>query len=201
MFVNKGLGYGYLYNWYAASDAKFAPTDWKVPAKTDFETLVTFLGEGSTASAKLRDTGLINWESPNTDANNSSGFTAIGSGYRVESYIGSGFVFYAWNTTTPITRFVLDTYNSSPSLLTALSYMGCSVRLLYTGTGTPSTMTDYDGNVYDVVKIGTQYWTVQNWKCTHLNDGTALTKVTGDSAWAALTTEGYCAYDNDESYV
>ena len=80
--------------------------------------------------------------------------------------------------------------------------MGFSVRLLYYGTGTPSsTLTDYDGNVYDVVNIGTQYWTKQNWKCLHYNDGTDIPVVTGDSAWAALTSGACCSYNNDDSNV
>jgi len=38
----------------------------------------------------------------------------------------------------------------------------------------PTTMIDYDGNVYNVIKIGDQYWTKENFKCTHYNDGTEV---------------------------
>jgi len=58
-------------------------------------------------------------------------------------------------------------------------------------------ITDIDGNVYDTVVIGSQEWTVQNLKTTKLNDGTAIPEVTDNSAWAALTTPGRCAYNND----
>ena len=42
---------------------------------------------------------------------------------------------------------------------------------------------DIDGNSYDTIVIGTQEWTVQNFKCTKLNDGTAIPEVTGNADW------------------
>ena len=38
------LGYGLLYNWYAISNANFAPTGWKVPTLTEWNTLFTNIG-------------------------------------------------------------------------------------------------------------------------------------------------------------
>jgi hypothetical protein len=64
-----------------------------------------------------------------------------------------------------------------------------------------STITDNDGNIYDIVQIGTQYWTVQNWKCTTLDDGTSIPNVTDDTTWAGLTTLARAAYGNDEGNV
>jgi len=59
------------------------------------------------------------------------------------------------------------------------------------------TCTDIDGNVYNTVIIGTQEWTVENFRCTKLNDGTEIPDVTGNSEWAALSTPGRCWYNND----
>jgi len=81
---------------------------------------------------------------------------------------------------------------------------GQSVRFIYTGGGTPgSTITDYDGNSYDVVTIGSQYWTKQNWKCTHLDNGTALEKITDNAEWIAASTGDYfyCAPNNNDIYI
>ena len=39
------------------------------------------------------------------------------------------------------------------------------------------TVTDYDGNVYSTVMIGSQLWLAENWKCTHAQDGSALNGV------------------------
>jgi uncharacterized protein (TIGR02145 family) len=59
------------------------------------------------------------------------------------------------------------------------------------------TVSDIDGNVYHTVTIGTQIWMVENLRTTKYNDGTAIPLVTDNAAWAALTTPGYCWYNND----
>ena len=56
---------------------------------------------------------------------------------------------------------------------------------------------DIDGNVYTSVTIGAQVWMVENLKTTKYKDGTAIPLVTDNSSWAALTTPGYCWYNND----
>jgi len=58
---------------------------------------------------------------------------------------------------------------------------------------------DYDGNVYETIQIGDQEWMAENLKVTHYRDGTAITNVTDNAAWAALTTEAYCIYNNNAS--
>jgi uncharacterized protein (TIGR02145 family) len=59
------------------------------------------------------------------------------------------------------------------------------------------TVTDIDGNVYNTVTIGTQVWMKENLKTTKYNDNTSIPLVTIHSAWVALTTPGYCWYNND----
>ena len=59
-----------------------------------------------------------------------------------------------------------------------------------------NTLTDADGNVYATVTIGTQTWTTENLRTTKYNDGTAIPLVNNFSAWATLSTSGYCYYNN-----
>jgi uncharacterized protein (TIGR02145 family)/uncharacterized repeat protein (TIGR02543 family) len=56
---------------------------------------------------------------------------------------------------------------------------------------------DADGNIYTTVTINNQTWLVENLKVTRLNDSTPIPMVTDDLSWSALTTPGYCWYDND----
>jgi uncharacterized protein (TIGR02145 family) len=62
-----------------------------------------------------------------------------------------------------------------------------------------STVTDYQGNVYNTVKIGSQCWLKQNLRATKYNDGTNIPNVTNDGAWYDLTTPAYCWYENNYS--
>jgi uncharacterized protein (TIGR02145 family) len=61
---------------------------------------------------------------------------------------------------------------------------------------TCGTVTDIDGNVYNTVTIGTQVWMKENLKTTKYNDGTAISNITVNATWTALTTGAYCDYSN-----
>jgi Fibrobacter succinogenes major domain (Fib_succ_major). len=79
-----GNTYGKLYNWYAVNDSRgLAPAGWHIPSDTEWTTLTNYLGGESVAGGKLKDTTL--WQSPNTGATNSSGFTAFPGGDRLGS--------------------------------------------------------------------------------------------------------------------
>ena len=60
-------------------------------------------------------------------------------------------------------------------------------------------VTDYEGNLYDTVRIGTQVWLKENLKATKYNDGTDIPLIADSAEWSNLTTPGYCWYNNDES--
>ena len=74
--------YGALYDWYAIKTGKLCPTGWHVPTEDEWTTLKYYLGDESVAGGKLKEVGTTHWISPNTGADNSTGFTALPGGYR-----------------------------------------------------------------------------------------------------------------------
>lgn len=74
--------YGGLYNGYAVSTGKLCPVGWHVPGKGEWQILRDFLGDSITVGGKLKEAGTTHWLSPNTGADNSSGFTGRGAGVR-----------------------------------------------------------------------------------------------------------------------
>ena len=74
--------YGRLYNWYAVNSGKLAITGWHIPTHNEWNTLVTFLGGQDVAGGKMKEAGIIHWQTPNNGATNESGFSALPSGYR-----------------------------------------------------------------------------------------------------------------------
>lgn len=72
--------YGKLYNWYAVNSGKLCPKGWHVPTNADWDTLVNHLGGDSIAGGMLKATAY--WLSPNSWADNISGFSGIPGGRR-----------------------------------------------------------------------------------------------------------------------
>jgi len=64
----------------------------------------------------------------------------------------------------------------------------------------PSTVQDYEGNTYQVVKIGKQCWMAENLKTTHYADGSALLEITEDVSWNDLNSNDKGFYDYDNQY-
>jgi uncharacterized protein (TIGR02145 family) len=68
-------------------DGKLAPEGWHVATDAEWTTLTEFLGGAASAGGKLKSVGTIEvgtsyWYTPNTNATNTSGFSALGGGAR-----------------------------------------------------------------------------------------------------------------------
>lgn len=78
-FANK---YGALYNWYAVNSGKLCPKGWHVPTDAEWTILSEYLGGSGIAGGKMKEAGTAHWSSPNTGANNHSGFNGLPAGTR-----------------------------------------------------------------------------------------------------------------------
>ena len=83
-------------------------------------------------------------------------------------------------------------------IVTGLAFIFTNGCKKDTSNNPSATITDVDGNVYTSVTIGTQEWMVENLRTTKFNDGTPIQLVTDGAVWGALSTPGYCWYNNDE---
>ncbi len=81
-------------------------------------------------------------------------------------------------------------------LFVALVYTGCKKS---GDPEIPSTVTDVDGNTYNVIVIGKQGWMKENLRVEHFNDGAVIPNITGATEWAALTSGAWCDYNNSTS--
>jgi uncharacterized protein (TIGR02145 family) len=74
--------YGAIYNWYTVNTLDICPDGWHVPSDTEWAVLIDFLGGVSIAGGKLKESGNLHWENPNTGATNEFNFSALPAGYR-----------------------------------------------------------------------------------------------------------------------
>jgi uncharacterized protein (TIGR02145 family) len=93
---------GRLYNWFAITDSRnIAPAGWHVATDAEWSSLTNFLGNESNAGGKLKETSNKHWNSPNSSATNSSGFTALPGGRREYDsglFINDGYDGFWWTS-------------------------------------------------------------------------------------------------------
>lgn len=96
--------YGALYNWYAVNTKKLCPTGWHVPTDDEWTILTNYLGGLAVAGGKLKESGTIHWNSPNTSATNTYGFTALPGGFRITdgTFNSIGTSGYWWSSSEDI---------------------------------------------------------------------------------------------------
>lgn len=61
------------------------------------------------------------------------------------------------------------------------------------------TVTDIDGNVYDVIEIGGQVWMTENLKVSKYRNGDPILTGLIDSEWNSTTTGAYAIYNNSNA--
>jgi uncharacterized protein (TIGR02145 family) len=199
------IKYGYLYNWYTASG--IAATGWSVPTDAQWTTMTSYIGGLTNTAGKLKETGLLYWTTPNTGATNELGFWARGTGNRgsTGSWYGLTQWTYFWTSTA---------YSSSNAYYRLLSYnsnnittnnsnrkSGYSIRLIKNSTtlthGQTGTYIGNNGRVYPTICIGTQEWLACNLAETLYSNGSSISIITDNTAWANASIGAMCAFNND----
>jgi uncharacterized protein (TIGR02145 family) len=223
------IKYGYLYNWYAATDARnIAASGWHLPIGiyydiNDTYTLANFLEPGcnwstNTVGNLIKESGTEFWE-VDSGSTNSTGFNARGAGVRSEVtgaftsknvYMEFWTESQYWNSGSTAPVCILSSMHSWFSVQKSGTNVedkkrGISIRLIKDSTtlshGQSGTYTGNDGKVYRTICIGTQEWLADNLAETKYRNGDTIPTVTDNTTWAGLTTGAKCAYNNDESNV
>lgn len=199
--------YGYLYNWYSVSDSRkiTSSNDWVVPTRNEFLTVISYV---SGDARLLKEVGTTYWES-NAGATNETMFNARGAGLRYDddgTFDGIKVWLILWTSSIYTAGYAqqIQMYSYNDDIVayetTSSSYKaGNAVRLLYTGSGTPTSYVGNDGSIYSVVKIGDQYWLASNLAETKYRNGDSISVITDDTEWSTATTEARCAYNNDNT--
>jgi uncharacterized protein (TIGR02145 family) len=129
--------YGAKYNWFAVTDSRnICPAGWHVPTDGEWTILTTYLGASNGAGNKLKEEGTEHWQSPNTGANNESGFTALPVGVLNFDCTFTGLGTYGlWWSTTEISNDnawsrAMYFHNANVVIATPYKKAGISVRCL-----------------------------------------------------------------------
>lgn len=107
-YVTYGNTFGALYNWHAVKTGKLCPKGWHVSTDAEWTDLIDFLGGAEKAGDQLKEKGTKNWQSPNTGANNNSGFTAMPGGIRSAlngHFLHIGSIGSWWTATQHLDRY------------------------------------------------------------------------------------------------
>ncbi len=144
--------YGGLYQWeemmeYMNTEGSqgICPLGWHLPTDAEWCTLTAYLDptvncntwgwSGTDAGGMMKETDTTHWLLPNTGANNSSGFTALGAGYRISgNFIDLRSNAYFWSSSESSSIYgasrALYYYNAAVSRDNNDKTYGFSVRCL-----------------------------------------------------------------------
>jgi hypothetical protein len=217
------VDYGAIYNDHSVKDARYitSSSDWTVLSGTQVQSLSTFLGGNTVSGGKLKEVGLTHWNTPNTGATDEVLLTVRGGGYRADSD-GN---FYSLKNY--INYWLLDEYGGFPRFwqvdkstatlsiqntgYSGIRKMGAYVRLVKSSTtladGQTGIYVGNDSKAYPTICIDGVEYLACNLNETKYRNGDWITGYDdgvytpiSSAAWAALTTEAMCYYDDNEAY-
>lgn len=199
------ITFGLLYNYWARAHSNFVPSGWHLPTNAEFDELLNFSDPEYTFNcARLRSTDSNLFEiSQDSQSLDLYGLKLSAPGIRLENgtfinfkkqvQLASSDLFEESESEAYICAFDYD-IDSTGTGGSQLGKSGISVRFIKNDSVLPENniLTDFDGNIYECVKLGNQVWMKQNYACTHFTDGSDIPLVELSQDWADLETPGYC---------
>lgn len=93
--------FGCLYNNQAVRSGKLAPKGWHIPTNDELIILSDYLGNIKNNGGLLKEGDTAHWQSPNLEATNETGFTALPAGYRMSNgdFYGLNKCVWLWSMT------------------------------------------------------------------------------------------------------
>jgi uncharacterized protein (TIGR02145 family) len=115
--------FGGLYDWdemmgysTTAGIQGICPVGWHIPTHAEFNILENSLGGASVAGGKLKASGILYWQEPNSGGTNSSGFSALPGGDRQGgNFLMMGQSGYYWTSTlySPTNPYTRGIYHNN----------------------------------------------------------------------------------------
>jgi len=117
-------------------------------------------------------------------------------GFRLECDNGNGFELVA-ELEENETEYIYSSRNDTTDYLFRVTAFTSYNNSDYSNTyDLFPTVSDIDGNTYEVKKIGNQVWMTENLKVTHYNDGFSINSYNG--SWIEFgVLDSYCFYNNN----
>ncbi|WP_432411153.1 fibrobacter succinogenes major paralogous domain-containing protein [Rasiella sp. SM2506] len=102
-------------------------------------------------------------------------------------------------TRAQLQNYDAGAYNLLNNRITSLTNVpGCREPVIDGATANcPNTVTDIDGNVYEVVNIGPMCWMKENLRTTRYKNGDPIAHIQGEQEWATTAQGAWSNYDND----
>ena len=121
-------------------------------------------------------------------------------GFRIDRKAGTGNFIQIAEVSTDVTEYSDTGLDVSGAFYDYRVYAFTSNNTSeYSNTAGVAVIFDIDGNIYEMIQIGTQVWMAENLKVTKYRNGDPIPTAYNNSAWSALTTGAYATYNDDAS--
>ena len=206
--------YGYLYNGWVVVE-----NDWnlinglRIPTIEQWGTLYTHIGGASVAGGKLKEAGTSHWAAGTCGTDNYNvgmipGGIRGGYGAYADIRLAGNYWTSTFTSNNVITKVELNDASCALTVSDS-SYVqvGMSVRLIRNLTqaeqdnnaegAVVETVSDYNGNVYNLIRIGQFGFLGSNLKCTKYKSGVTIPYISSDSTWSTTQSGAICYYGDN----